>query len=128
MKSTALSGTGSLGGVLASATCPACIPALGAVFASLGIGFTLGTKVLIFLTIGLLAFGLVGLYVNYRKHRKRIFLIIGSIASVALFIAQYASLPETAFYGGAGVLLVNAIFDYRHAKKKGSCCIVKQTK
>jgi len=112
--------------VFASATCPACIPALGAVFASMGIGFTLGTKVLVFLTIGLLALGLVGLYVNFRKHRTKIFLIIGLIASIALYFAQYADLSKTTFYGGAAVLLVNAILDYRHTKKTKACCAVKK--
>ena len=117
MKSNLASGTGSVGGVLASATCPACIPALGAVFSSLGIGLTLGTKVLVFLTVGLLAVGLGGLYLNYRRHRTKMFLIIGLVASIALFTAQYADLSKVTFYGGAGVLFVNAILDYRHTKK-----------
>ena len=121
-----LSGTGSVGSVLASASCPACIPALAAVFAMLGIGFTIGRTVLGVLTIGLLAVGIVGLYGNFRKHGKKLFLIIGLVASVALFAAQSANLPETTFYGGAGVLLVNAIFDYRHTKKNKTCCVVKK--
>ena len=109
-----------------AATCPACIPALAAMFSAMGIGFVIGIKVLIFLTIGLLALGLVGLYVNFRKHGRKIFLIIGLIASIALYFAQYADLSKTTFYGGAAVLFVNAILDYRHTKKTKACCAVKK--
>jgi len=122
MKSNWLGGTGSMGGVLASAGCPACIPALGAVFSSIGLGFTIGIKLLGIITIALLALGVFGLYGNYRRHGKTIFLFIGLIASVALYAAQYTNTSEPVFYGGAGILLLNAVLDYRHTKKHKSCC------
>jgi len=124
MKSNLFGGFGGLGGFFGGLGCPACVPALGAVFSSLGIGLTVGIEVLKWLTLGLLGLGLLGLYGNFRKHGKWIFLIVGLAASVVIFGSRYTAASDYVLYSGAAVLLGNAFFDYRHTKKSKACCTI----
>ena len=128
MKSNWFGGFGSLGGFFGGMGCPACVPAVGAVFSSLGIGLTVGIAVLKWLTLGLLGLGLLGLYGNFRKHGKWIFLIVGLAASVVIFGSSYTTASDYVLYSGAAVLLINAFIDYRHTKKTKACCAVSKRK
>jgi len=128
MKSNWLSGLGSTTGAAASTLgCPACIPALGAVFGSLGVSFTAGRLALYVATLVLLLVGVAGLYFNYRKHGKYLYLVLGILVSGLLFYAQQFQ-SDPIIYSGAAVLFLNAIFDYRQTRKKRACCRIKRKK
>lgn len=122
MKSGWFSSASTLGAVVGKVTCPACVPAIASIFSSLGIGFTIGRQVLLWVTIGFLAVGLLGLYTNSRKHGKKIFLLIGLVASIAIFVSRYSPNPNFILYPGAAILLGNALFDYTHTKSHATCC------
>jgi len=126
MKSGWLSGTSTLGAVVGKVTCPACVPALASLFSSLGIGFTVGRQVLLWVTLAFLTIGLVGLYANSRKHGQKIFLLIGLVASIAIFVSRYSPNPNFILYPGAAILLGNALFDYRRTKNHASCCSISK--
>lgn len=122
MKVNWLSGVGnslgsffSTGGAFFGAACPACVPAVGALFSAIGLGFLVNFTILKWLTIVLLAAGLIGLYVNFQKHGRKSFLILGFLASLVVFSSRYIVENNPALYVGAAALLVNSFFDYRHA-------------
>ncbi len=116
---------GSALGSFFSVGCPVCVPAVGAIFSSLGLGLFLNMTFLKWLTLGLLCVGLLGLYANYQKHGESNFLIVGVLASLLVFASRYIWESTLVIYASAAVLLANALLDYQHAKKKGSCCLQK---
>lgn len=126
MKSNWFSGAGSGLGSFFGVGCPACVPAVGALFSAIGLGFLVDMTILKWLTVILLSIGLLGLYANFQKHRKMIFLIIGLTASMAVFSSRYLSESKTILYTGAAVLLVNAFLDIRHTKNCTTCCVTKR--
>jgi len=126
MKSSWFSGTGSLGGILFSLGCPACVPAMAALFSVLGLGFLINMKILGTITLLFLLLGIGALYINSKKHNKRIFLIIGLVASIGLFSSRYVFTSDIPLYSGAVLLLGNALVDYKHTKKVKSCCLEKK--
>ncbi len=122
MKPNWIGGTGSGLGSFFGVGCPACVPAIGAVFSALGIGFLVNFTLLKWLTLVLLTIGVMGLYANSRKHGKKIFLIIGVIASGIVFSSRYIQDSTPALYTGAGILLANAVVDFIKTKKNKICC------
>ncbi len=117
------SGVGGIGSSLGSffsVACPACVPAVGALFSAIGLGFLVNFTLLKWLTLLLLGIGIAGLYVNARKHGKKRYLFVGLLASFSVFSARYIGEYSPMLYGGAGVLLINAVMDYKMTKKS-SC-------
>ena len=129
MKSNWFSGIGSSIGPIfgVGGHCPACIPALGAVFSAVGLGFLVNVTLFKWLTLAFLSIGLLGLYTNARKHQKKKYLAIGILSSTLVFGARYIITSPTTFYTATGVLFINAVLDY-HTTKKNSCsCAIKKT-
>lgn len=120
-KGTPLAGGGSVAGGLSSALCPACIPTIGSFFTAIGLGALVNLRVMGVLTAGLLLFGLTGLYLNFRVHRKWHFLAIGVLASIGVFGGRYLSEILPLVYGSGIVLITNALLDYRMLKKQKIC-------
>jgi len=116
------SGFGSGLGSFFSIGCPVCVPAVGALFSSIGLGIMLNMTFLKSLTLLLLGIGLFGLYFNAQKHKRQTFLVAGIAASFAVFAARYLWESTPVMYLGAAILLGNAFLDYRCAKKAPACC------
>lgn len=123
MRSRWFSGLGSSTGAFFGVGCPACVPAIGALFSAIGLGFLVNLTILKWLTLALLGIGLLGLYTNMRKHGRKMFLLVGLLASIAVFSSRYVAESNIVLYTGAAVLLVNAFLDYRHTRKIGACCV-----
>ncbi len=120
-----LSNTSSGFGTFFSIGCPACVPAIGGIFSAIGLGFIINMTLLKPITAILLLIGLFGLYGNYKKHKYKTFFVIGAVASFAIFASRYVVEFQPTLYAGAGILFLNAIFDYKYAKKCG-CCEIKK--
>lgn len=116
-----LSGTGTGVGGLLGIFCPACVPAIGSIFAAIGLGALVNFKLLGILTATFLILGLLGLFLNYRAHKQVYFLLIGLVASLGVFGGRYLMESPYLLYSGGAVLLGNALFDYRALKKCKSC-------
>lgn len=121
-----------LSSVISSATvafCPLCIPAVGAVLSSLGLGFLVNDTVLKPLLILFLLLTIGGLLWSYLKeHRKVAPLILGIIFAIALYMSRYvpmnALLESFLMKGSIAGIILTSFWNLR-LRKKASCSACK---
>ena len=123
LKNTAVAGGGSVTGSLFSAFCPACVPVIGSFLTAIGLGALVNFKLLSVLTALFLLIGLTGLFLNFRHHRKWCFIVIGVLASGAVYAGRYVAESKLLIYSGAVMLIGNAVFDYRTLKACKKCAV-----
>lgn len=120
-KGSTLTGAGSGVGGFFSIFCPICVPIIGSFFTAIGLGALLDMKLLGFLTVLFLLLGIGGLFINSRFHKKKIFLLIGIFASIAVYAGRYFINFPPLLYASGIVLLGNTVFDYKEIKNIKKC-------
>lgn len=146
--------SGWLGGVtslLASAValvCPACIPALAGLLASLGIGLAAREQFIRPLLVGLLALAVASFAWSAKLHRHRWVVVTGIIGGVLVYLGRYYVgfselwMNQAATWLGTGVLIGSALVNLRLKRGcprcakdaptpvggNGRCCGNEQTK
>lgn len=134
---------GSLASLLASAAalvCPACIPAVASLLASLGIGLAASEQVIRPLLIGLLALAVGSFVWSARRHGQWWIVGAGVIGGVLVYLGRYFGfaalwMNQAALWSGAGALigtsLVNLVLkrgctrcatDANSANASEGCC------
>ncbi len=121
LKNTAVAEGGSVTGSLFSAFCPACVPVIGTFLTAIGLGALVNFRLLSVITILFLLIGITGLLLNFRYHKRWHFLVIGILASGAVYAGRYLTESTLMIYIGAVILVGNAIFDYRTLKGCKKC-------
>ncbi|MBI4154667.1 hypothetical protein HY498_01110 [Candidatus Woesearchaeota archaeon] len=120
-----ITGGGAIGGSFFSAFCPACVSFVGSIFTSIGLGALVNFRLLLWITVGLLGIGLMGLFLNLKQHKKKYFLLIGLLASVGVYSGRYLAESLPLIYTSSILLIGNAFFDYKALK---ICKICKNCK
>lgn len=97
---------GSIGAILAAASCPVCFPLLAAAgsFIGLGVLHPYEGKMLILFQF-LVLMSLVGLVLSFRRHRKPLSLIVGIMSALLILIAFHIRFNEMLNYVGLFGLL-----------------------
>lgn len=108
-----LSGAGGLFGVL----CPACIPALGAFLATIGLGFLANFIVSRAITLTLLGLALIALHVSSLVHRRSSAFILAVVAAMGMIAGRNFVLNQWLIYGSGAALLAAAILDYSYRRR-----------
>ncbi len=127
--------------------CPACIPALASLLASLGIGFAAKEQFIRPVLVGLLIVAVATFAWSAKLHRHWWIIVTGVAGGVLVYLGRYFAFGElwmnqAALWAGAGVLvgtsLVNLLFKRGCSScakgpakpdgGNGSCCTVAQTK
>ena len=145
--------SGWLGGatsLLASAVtlvCPACIPALASLLASLGIGLAAKEQFIRPLLVGLLALAIASFAWSAKLHRHWWVVVAGFIGGALVYIGRYYLgfdelwMNQAATWAGTGVLIGTALVNLRLKRDcpscaknpvkpdggNGQCCVVEQT-
>ena len=120
---------GSFGSALVVGLCPVCIPAIGALLSSIGLGFLINEKVLKPVLIIFLATALSGFLWSYLKEHKKIGpLLMGIIMGGALYIGRYIYIGPTLnlvlMYGGIAGILGASVWNI-FLRKKVPCAACK---
>lgn len=119
---------GVLGASLLGAFCPVCIPAIGALLASIGFGFLVHTGVLWGLMVACLLMAIFGLGFSYfKEHRNPLPLLLGLFGSVGIYGGRYLLGSFPLIYIGAGLFIGASVLNW-HLRKKAKlskippCC------
>lgn len=99
--------------------CPACIPAVGAFLASIGLGFAVRTSVLQPLLIVLLAANLAALVWSVKLHRRWWVIVTGALGAALIYGGRYVWFSEPLLWVGAATLIGTSIANFRI---KRACC------
>lgn len=91
--------------------CPLCIPALGPLLASLGLGFVLKFEVIRGLLIFFLGGVVVSLAWSLRLHRKKKIFILGLMGAVLIYAGRYVWFNVSWMWGGAAILIGASIWN-----------------
>ena len=125
--------SGSLGSVVAAMGCASCFPALGALGASVGLGF-LAQFEGVFINTLLPIFAGVALAANlfsWWSHRKWWRALLGiagpSMVLATLYLFWTDNWSTYMFYVGIGMMLVVSIFDVVYPPKKPTECELPQS-
>ncbi|MBI2924354.1 MAG: MerC domain-containing protein [Verrucomicrobia bacterium] len=103
---------GGIASILSSATaiaCPLCIPALGALLSTVGLGFALNAKVLHSLLVVLLAVNVGMLAWAAKLHGRWWVLAVGTIGAAALYVGRYVWLEPPLTWAGAAMLVGTSV-------------------
>jgi len=112
MKFLFLDKFGSLGAVVAAASCPFCFPLLGAAGAAFGLGFLKPYEgAMVYLFQGLVVLAFFGNVLSYLNHRKKGLLILGFFSAATVFFAFYVRFNEILLYAGLAGLFVSAVLN-----------------
>ena len=146
--------SGWLGGaasVLASAAglvCPACLPAVASLLASLGIGLAASEQVIRPLLIALLAVAIAAFAWSARQHRHWWIVATGAGGGALVYLGRYYIgfsalwMNQAALWTGAGLLIGTSLINFwlkrscpscakepvKSDAGNGSCCNIQQTK
>lgn len=107
-----LSGAGGLFGVL----CPACVPALGAFLATIGLGFLANFIVSRVITLTLLGLALIALHISSLVHRRSSAFVLAVVAAMGMIAGRNFVLNQWLIYGSGAALLGAAILDYSYRR------------
>jgi len=102
----------------AAIVCPLCIPALGGVLASLGLGFAVKVQFLQPFLIVLLCVAIADLVWSVRLHGKWVVALFGSAGAILIYLGRYLWFSQFAMWTGALVLILSSLFNL---KMKGKC-------
>ncbi|MBK7209554.1 MAG: organomercurial transporter MerC [Dokdonella sp.] len=121
--------TSSFGTLFAAMSCAGCFPALGALGATLGIGFLSSYEGFLFrkLIPALVVLALVANCISWYRHRvvsRGLLSIAGPVAVLAaLFAFWHYDWSIYLFYTGLGLMLTVSLLDIFHPVKKPQCQI-----
>jgi hypothetical protein len=103
---------GSIGAILAAASCPVCFPILAAAGSVIGLGVlhTYEGKMLVLFQF-LVLVSLVGLVLSFRRHRKPLPLIIGVPSALLVFYAFHIRFNEILNYVALAGLLAATVMN-----------------
>lgn len=97
--------------VLVAIVCPLCIPALGALLASVGLGFAVKVTFLQPFLAVLLLVSLISIAWSVRLHKQWWILLVGVIGAFGIYAGRYVWFSQLLMYVGAllliGISLVN---------------------
>lgn len=93
--------------------CPACIPAIGAVLASLGLGFAASTTFLQPALIVLLVINLAALARSACLHRHWWVLAAGAAGGALIYGGRYLWFSGPLMWSGAAILIGTALVNFR---------------
>lgn len=115
-ESTILSTIGSWGSALTVGLCPVCIPAIGALLSSIGLGFLVNEAVLRPVLIGFIAAAWFGFGWSYfREHGSPYPGVLGVVAGLSLYVGRYVYLGGTwnavLMYGGVAAMIAASIWN-----------------
>ncbi len=108
-------------GLLPKAACPACLPAVAATLAAVGIEVGNFTPLLLPLTLAFVVVALGFLALCARRTGDRLPLALGVAAAIALLAGRYIWELEWTSYGGAA-LLAAALLGQRRANRRAKSC------
>lgn len=107
----------SVAGGLFGVLCPACIPALGAFLATIGLGFLANFVVSRAITLVLLGLALIALHVSSLVHRRSSAFILAVVAAMGMIAGRNFVLNQWLVYGSGAALLIAAILDYSYRRR-----------
>lgn len=116
---------GTMGSGLIVGLCPACIPAVGALLSSLGVGFLVQDSFLRPLLFIFLILAMAGLLYSYLKEHHNIWpLVFGATSGVALYLGRYVYfggfINPALMYGGV-VAIISVGFWNLYLRRKTAC-------
>ena len=98
--------------------CPLCIPALGGLLASIGLGFALKVRFLQPLLVVLLSVAVGNLAWSARQHGRWSFLFLGLTGAALIYLGRYLWFNQPAMWAGALMLIASSLLNL---KVKGEC-------
>jgi len=98
---------------LVAIVCPLCIPALGALLASVGLGFAVSVSFLQPFLIVLLLISLASLAWAVRLHKQWWVLIVGVIGAFGIYAGRYIWFSQPLMYAGAFLLIGISLANFR---------------
>lgn len=108
-----LTTAGGIFGVL----CPACIPALGAFLATIGLGFLANFIVSRAVTLALLGLALIALHASSLVHRRSSAFVLAVVASMGMIAGRNFVLNQWLIYASGAALLIAAVLDYVYRRR-----------
>ncbi|MDO8598796.1 MAG: hypothetical protein Q7S02_01680 [bacterium] len=97
--------------------CPACIPALGAFLATIGLGFLANFVVSRTITLTLLGLALVALHMSSLVHRRSSAFVLAVVAAMGMIAGRNFVLNQWLIYASGAGLLAAAILDYSYRRR-----------
>jgi mercuric ion transport protein len=109
---------GSIGAILAAATCAVCFPLLASAGAAIALGvFSKYEGIMLYLFQVLVLIALVGNVISYLHHKKRMLLVLGVASPLLIFISFYLYFSQFIIYAGLLGLLTAALLNYLENRK-----------
>lgn len=103
----------------ATIVCPACIPVVGALLSSAGLGFALSADFMRGLLIALLAVSVGSLAWAARRHRRWWVLALGVVGAGSIYLGRHAWFSAPLMWTGAALLIGASLLNIR---VKHACC------
>ncbi len=97
--------------------CPACIPALGAFLATIGLGFLANFIVSRAITLTLLGLALIALHASSLVHRRSSAFVLAVVAAMGMIAGRNFVLNQWLIYGSGAGLIAAAVLDYVYRKR-----------
>ena len=91
--------------------CPLCIPALGALLASVGLGFALKFEVIRGILIFFLAAAVASLAWSLRSHRKKRIFLLGLAGAVLIYVGRHFWFSVPLMWSGAAMLIGASVWN-----------------
>lgn len=101
--------------------CPACIPAIGAFLASLGLGFAVSTAFLQPALIALLLANLAALASSAARHRHWWVMAPGLAGGAAIYAGRYLWFSSPLMWAGAAILIGTTLVNLRLKRACSQC-------
>lgn len=113
---------GSIGAILAAASCPVCFPLLATAGSAIGLGalHPYEGKMLILFQI-LVLVSLAGLVLSFRRHRKPLPLVIGVLSALLIIYAFHIRFNEILNYIGLFGLLSSSVLNVIENRRCTRC-------
>ncbi|MBI4395124.1 MAG: MerC family mercury resistance protein [Candidatus Omnitrophica bacterium] len=102
--------------------CPLCIPALGALLASVGLGFALKLEVLKGLLVFFLAAALLTLGWSFKVHRDWRIFFLGFVGALLIYAGRHVWFNVLLMWSGAAMLIGASIWNLA-AKSRCQKCV-----
>lgn len=113
---------GSIGAILAAATCSVCFPFLALIGSAVGLGvFGKYEGITLFIFQALVFIALIGNVVSYLNHKKIFPLIMGVVSPFLIFFSFYLYFNQLIIYAGLLGLLVTAVLNYLENRRRKAC-------
>ena len=101
--------------------CPVCIPAIGSLLASLGLGFVVTTTVLRPALIALLAVSLGSLAWDVTRHRRWEVIVFGVVGAALVYAGRYLWPSTILLWAGAVIMIGTSVNNLRLKRHCPQC-------